>query len=119
MEEGFNVMVFDYDDLQGLASSRWGWSEEIIRLPSDHLDMESLHGPCRTYHLGKPLTLAQLEAMPEDLQLRYLRQLRRRGGSCDSVGKMLGLAPGQLSARWQVRFDKPNPTAWANFLGQC
>jgi len=119
MEEGNNVMVFDYDDLQGQALSHWGWSEEIVRLPSDHMASEKLHGPCRTYRLGKPLTLVELEDMPKDLQLRYLRQLRHKGGSCDSVGKMLGLAPGQLSARWQVRFDKPNPTAWAAFVNQC
>ena len=91
----------------------------MIRLPSDHMDLETLHGPCRTYRLGKPLTLSELEAMPHDLQLRYLRKLRHIGGSCDSVETMLGLAPGQLSSRWQVRFDMPNPTAWAAFLDQC
>ena len=119
MEEGFCVKEFDYDDLHGLALSHWGFSEQLIRLPSDNAPAETLNGPCRTYQLGKPICLQELEAMPKDLQLRYLRRLRQAGGSCDMVSHMLGISPAQLSSRWNVRFDKPNPTAWAAFLGQC
>jgi len=113
------VKVFDYDDLQGLALSHWGWSEQLVRLPSDNAAAETLNGPCRTYHLGKPIGLQELEAMPKDLQLRYLRQLRHAGGSCDSVSHMLEITPAQLSGRWNIRFDRPNPTAWAAFISQC
>ena len=118
-EEGYHVKEFDYDVLHGQALSHWGWSTELIRLPSDNAAAETLHGPCRTYRLGKPITLQELEAMPKDLQLQYLRALRRRGGSSTSVSRMLGTTPAQLSLRWNVCFDQPNPTAWAAFLSQC
>lgn len=114
-----NVKVFDYDDLQKLSLSHWGVSDTTIRLPSDLARTEALNGPCRTYHLGKPMKLQELEAMPRDLQIAYLRRLRRVGGSADTVGRMLGMSPGRLGERWDVRFDRPDPTAWAAFLSQC
>lgn len=118
MEEGFNVKEFEYDDLQRMALTHWGWGETSVRLPSDRTCAETLDGPCHTYHLGKPMKLQDLEAMPKDLQLAYLRKLRRSGGTRESVGKMLGVKAEKLDTLG-VSFDMPNPTAWAAFLGQC
>ena len=115
MEEGFSVMVLDYDDLQVTAPTHWGWSYEAVRLPNDRRSVDSLSGPCRTYCLGKPMRLQELEAMPADLQLRYLRKLRRMGATREAVGQMLGVNPGQMDTLG-VCFDMPNPTAWAEFL---
>lgn len=118
MEEGFNVKEFLYDDLQTVSQTHWGLSETSVRLPSDR-DTDRLRcGPCRIYRLGRPMKLAELESMPRDLQLAYLRRLRLRGGTQDAVGEMLGVPPARLN-RWGVRFDRPNPTAWAAFLNQC
>jgi len=113
------VKEFDYDDLQSKAQAHWEPSESHIRLPSDKTSPEKLDGPCMTYHLGKPMKLQELEALPKDLQLMYLRRLRRMGGTQAAVEKMLGMSPARLSDRWPVRFDMPNPTAWAEFLGKC
>ena len=118
MEEGFNVKVLEYDDLQYDALTYWGWGETSVRLPSDRTCAEVLDGPCRSYHLGRPMTLQQLQTMPEDLQRMYLRKLRRKGGSLEGVGKMLGAAPGRFDTLG-VQFDMPNPTAWAAFVSQC
>ena len=119
-------MEFDYDCLPNgkevcslshiLADTR------PISLPSDFLTpeaMERRNGPCRVYRLGKPMSAAELEAMPQDLQRTYLQRLRSRGGSDEAVGRMLGLSPArlrQLTHRHRVRFDQPDREAWAAFL---
>ena len=93
-----------------------------ISLPSDNLTPDALlrrNGPCRVYRLGKPMSAAELEAMPPDLQRMYLQRLRRRGGSPEAVGSMLGLSPTrlhQLVRRHRVCFDQPDREAWAAFL---
>ena len=118
MEEGLNVTVLEYDDLQTMSQTHWGVYDSPVRFPSDTAVWEAMCSPCRTYHLGKPMKLVELEAMPRDLQLRYLRKLRQLGATADEVGKMLGIAPAGLSG-WGICFDRPNPTAWAAFLHQC
>ncbi|MBP3634155.1 MAG: hypothetical protein J6J43_06250 [Oscillospiraceae bacterium] len=114
MEEGIFVKVFDYDDLQTRALSQLGQVDTQIRLPNDRLG-HTLNGPCRTYRLGRPMTIRELEAMPRDLQILYLRRLRRMGGCAESVGEMLGVLPARLS-QWGVCFDRPDPKSWAAFL---
>lgn len=118
MEEGLNVKVLEYDDLQTMSQTHWGVYDSPVRFPSDTATWEALSSPCRTYHLGRPMKLQELEAMPGDLQLRYLRKLRRRGGTAAGVSEMLGVSPARLS-QWGVCFDQPNPKAWAAFLHQC
>ena len=118
MEEGLNVTVFNYDDLQAISQTHWGVYESPVRFPSDTATWETLSSPCCTYHLGKPMTMRQLEAMPRDLQLRYLRKLRKLGATEEAVCRMLGISRTRLS-RWGVRFDRPDPAAWTEFLRQC
>ncbi len=89
-----------------------------VTLPSDRLAPEELamrSGPCRTYRLGKPMSMAEFRTMPADLQRLYLRRLRQRGGSESDVEQMLGIKQGSLR-RYRVRFDKPNAQAWSAFL---
>lgn len=117
MEEGLNVKVLEYDDLQTMSQTHWGVYDSPVRFPSDTATWETLSSPCRVYRLGKPMTLRELETMPKDLQLQYLKKLRLKGATADEVGRMLGTSLRRLS-RWGVRFDKPDPKAWAEFLSQ-
>ncbi len=110
-------MEWNYDCLIGERSRE-------VRFPSDGVDPCGLDGRCLVYALGKPMSLRQLEAMPQDLQRAYLRRLRQRGGTRETVGKMLHAAPeqvAQLQARYHVAFDRPDPAAWASFCqeGVC
>ena len=125
-EEGNDMTEFDYDCLQkkiiGRSASHRVGRRRAVTLPCDSLNsaaIQLLNGPCRTYRLGKPMELAQFEAMPEDLQQAYLRRLRQRGGSEETVGRMLGISPRllkQLLRQHRVRLDRPDPEAWASFL---
>ena len=92
----------------------------MVRLPNDGVDPSGLHGPCRVFRLGRPLDIAELRDMPEELQRMYLQRLRRWGGTEESVIVMLGSSREELIAllkRHRVVLDKPNPTAWADFIG--
>jgi len=111
------VKVSDYDHLQQ-APAYWGWSDPAVRLPHDGLPAEQLSGPCRTYRLGGPMTMQQLQAMPADLQRQYLRRLRRAGATAEDVGNMLGVSV-QQAASLGVVFDRPDPKAWAEFCKVC
>lgn len=116
---------FDYDCLQKKTIGRSArcrvGARRTVTLPSDCLDPAALarrNGPCRTYRLGRPMSLAEFEGMPADLQKAYLRRLRQRGGSESDVERMLGAAPGRLR-RYRVTFDRPDPVSWETFLNRC
>ena len=127
-EEGNSMTEFEYDCLQkkriGNNAFRRVGLRRAVTLPSDSLDPAALqlrNGPCRTYRLGRPMNLAQFEAMPEDLRRAYLRRLRQRGGTEETVGRMLGISPRvmqQLLRQYRVRLDQPDPRAWAAFLDE-
>ena len=117
---------FEYDCLQkkivARSARRRVGARKTVTLPSDHLDEAELagrNGPCRVYRLGVPMDRQSLESMPPDLQRAYLRRLRQRGGSEESVSHMLGMDHGQLQSlamRHGVRFDRPDEAAWSAFL---
>lgn len=90
-----------------------------MRLPSDGMTPARLNGPCRTYRLGVPMKLSQLEAMPEDLQRMYLRRLRRSGATQEAAAKMLGGSPAHLQRKFLLQFDQPDAAAWEAFLNKC
>lgn len=124
MEEGMTMTEFDYDCLQKKVTGRSARNRvragRTVTLPSDHLDDAALalrNGPCRTYRLGKPMSLAEFETMPEDLRRAYLRRLRQQGGSESDVERMLGVGHGRLQ-RYRVLFDRPDGAAWAAFLSR-
>lgn len=109
-----NMKDYDFTCLQTIIG-------QSVRMPHDSVDPASLHGPCRVYQLGRPMPLAQLNALPADLQRRYLRRLRQRGGSEEAVKRMLGAAPEdmrRLRARYHISFDCPDAARWASFCSQ-
>ena len=113
---------FEYDCLQEEKRKRgicrWFDERHEVSLPSDHLppwELERRNGPCRTYRLGRPMTLEAFEELPADLKTRYLRLLRQRGGSASDVEQMLGAAPGGLRVH-RIRFDQQDPERWRAFL---
>ena len=90
----------------------------IARMPSDGVDPSQLHGPCRVYRLGRPMSLMEWKEMPADLQKLYLQRLRQWGGTEKTVAAMLGTTPEEvrlLLRRHRVVLDRPNPTAWSDF----
>ena len=113
-------MEYSYRDLQALTC-RGGTA---VRLPSDHLSEQALarrNGPCRTYRLGCPMTGAQFLSMPRDLRRTYLSRLRLRGGSEESVRRMLGLDQKQMKVLLQeahISLDQPDPASWYAFLAR-
>lgn len=111
-------MVSEYDDLQMQGQQHWRWWKSAVRLPNDTVPPERLDGPCRTYRLGRPMKLRELEKLPPDLQRSYLRRLRHAGATRKNVSKMLGISQAKVDAMG-VRFDKPDPEAWADFMKKC
>ena len=116
---------FEYDCLQEEKRKRgicrWFDERHEVSLPSDHLppwELERRNGPCRTYRLGRPMTLEAFEELPADLKTRYLRLLRQRGGSASDVEQMLGLPRGGLRI-YRVAFDRVNAGDWQTFLASC
>lgn len=117
---------FEFDCLQKKIVSRSAFRRVGMRrgvaLPSDHLNPAQLarrNGPLRIYRLGRPMTMAQFEAMPPDLQRDYLRRLQLRGASDEAVGRMLGISRRrlrQLKLRHRVEFDRPDTSAWQTFV---
>ncbi len=121
-----HMKEFEYDCLLKAriarsARRRLG-QRKAVTLPSDGLsalELQSRNGPCRTYRLGAPMTMAEFSAMPRDLQRAYLRRLRQRGGSEKTVETMLGVSRQelrQLLAREHVALDRPDQEAWEAFL---
>ena len=119
---------FEYDCLQkklvALSAQHRVGRRRQVTLPSDRLNEAELarrNGPCRIYRLGRPMKLAEFEAMPPDLQREYLRRLRQRGADDASVSRMLGIGRQRVQAlrtRHRVDFDRPDPAAWKDFLGE-
>ena len=129
---------FEYDCLQkklvALSAQHRVGRRRQVTLPSDRLNEAELarrNGPCRIYRLGRPMKLAEFEAMPPDLQRDYLRRarcppvrclrLRQRGADDASVSRMQGIGRQRVQAlrtRHRVDFDRPDPAAWKDFLGE-
>lgn len=48
-----------------------------VRMPSDSLsrkERQELNGEVKTYHIGKPMTLEEYNALPEDIQELYRKR---------------------------------------------
>lgn len=117
---------FEYDCMQKTWTARSArrrvGQRRAVTLPSDGLnplELQRRNGPCRTYRLGAPMTMAEFSSMPQDLQRAYLRRLRLRGGSERAVEAMLGISRQelrQLLEREHVALDQPDPAAWDTFM---
>ena len=91
---------FDYDvkqkkDIARSAGKKIsGAKSRRCSLPHDGLNskqLEALNGPVKSYNLSKPMTWAELKAMPAELQKEYLRKLGVRfSPSSYALAEMLG-----------------------------
>ena len=91
---------FDYDvkqkkDIARSAGKKVnGAKSRRCSLPHDGLNskqLEALNGPVKSYNLSKPMTWAELKAMPAELQKEYLRKLGVRFNPTSyALAEMLG-----------------------------
>ena len=117
---------FDFDCLEKKRLARCAAAKvrnhRTVTLPSDGLtqkDLQDRNGPCRVYHLGRPMTLNNFLAMPRDLQRSYLRRLDVHGGSPDTVAAMWGMDTAELLLLlrgYGVRLDNPDAERWRAFM---
>lgn len=72
-----------------------------VKLPSDFLtkkEIQSMNGECKSYKLNAPMTWKEFKAMPEDLQIDYIKLLRHKYRAPNlAIAKMLGTADSNLS----------------------
>jgi hypothetical protein len=101
-----------------------------VRLPSDNLSKKELikmSGDCKSYKLNSPMKWDEFKAMPDDLQVSYVKLLRQKfsvpdthlaemfGTSKDGISfrfKKLGLNTGKTRKR--KNWDKDGFYAWVN-----
>ena len=89
---------FDYDAMQkkriarGASRMKRGSKSKKCTLPSDYLtdaQKRRLNGPVSTYKLDEPMNWESFNAMPEDLQKKYILRLQENYGANDEmIGKM-------------------------------
>lgn len=105
-----------------------------VRLPSDNLSKKELmkmSGECKSYRLNEPMTWAEFKAMPNDIQITYIKLLRQKfdvpdgklaemfGTSKDGTSrrfKKLGLNEGKTRKR--KNWDKEGFFAWWHGVDQ-
>ena len=126
---------FDYDvkqkkDIARSAGKKVsGAKSRRCSLPHDGLNskqLEALNGPVKSYNLSKPMTWAELKAMPAELQKEYLRKLGVRfSPSSYALAEMLGtthttvgrlLRELGLSRSKGQRMTEGDKKAWEFFL---
>lgn len=126
---------FDYDvkqkkDIARSAGKKIsGAKSRRCSLPHDGLNskqLEALNGPVKSYNLSKPMTWAELKAMPAELQKEYLRKLGVRfnptsyalaemlGTTHTTVGRLLRELG--LSRSKGQRMTEGDKKAWEFFL---
>lgn len=66
-----------------------------MRTASDFMSKKergSLHGECKTYKLGEPMTWEKFSEMPDDLKAIYIKSLRKKFNVPDTeIADMLGV----------------------------
>lgn len=103
-----------------------------VKLPSDFMsrkEKEAMNGECKSYKLNSPMSYAEFKAMPQDLQIAYIKQLRKAYGAPDSeIAKMLGVSQNGFCTRiknlglnrgknaQRLLFDKDAWYAWLHGL---
>lgn len=72
-----------------------------VRMPSDNLtkkQREALNGECKTYRMGAPMKWGEFVGMPEDLQVMYIKGLRKTYNVPNKVlAEMLGISVSLIS----------------------
>ena len=76
-----------------------------VRFPSDFMsrkEKKAMNGECKTYQINRPMTYREFKAMPNDLQITYVKQLRETFGATDvKIAEMLGTAKSTLCSRFE------------------
>lgn len=71
-----------------------------VKLPSDYLtkkELKKMSGECVSYRLNDPMTWYQFKAMPEDLQLSYIKAIQDKyDAPIGAIAKMLGISDESL-----------------------
>lgn len=64
-----------------------------VKLPSDNMtkkELNAMNGECKSYNLRKPMSWEQFKAMPNDLQIAYIKWIREYFGAPDKwIGSAL------------------------------
>ena len=127
---------FDYDvkqkkDIARSAAHRvCGSKSTKCDLPSDHLtaaQKRALNGPVESVNLKEPMDWASFKALPESLQVEYIRYLKSEYQANDvMIGKMFGVSDAtvnlkrnQLGVKSFGRGHQPSKAvraAWAEFI---
>jgi hypothetical protein len=102
-----------------------------VMFPSDYLttkEKKAMNGECKAYRMNAPMTWKEFKAMPEDLQIDYIKAIRKKFGNNNKVifdmfgvsvtagvkhFKKLGLILGKNASR---KFDEEAWTRWVNGL---
>ena len=113
---------------RGAAHRKCGAKSKRCTLPSDHLtptELKRRNSPVSTVQLNKPLTYANLKALPPTLQFEYLDHLiQHRGARRIDLLAMLG-APSStfaehcktLPGKLRFRAGQKHPTPeWKEFI---
>lgn len=85
---------FDYDVMlkkrvaRGAYHRKRGSKSRKCTLPSDHLspaELKRRNGPMKEYKMNAPMSWAEFNDMPDDLQARYILNLRGQYGATDNM----------------------------------
>jgi hypothetical protein len=113
-----------YDDIREKSHTarsaknrkRGGGKRGSAKLPSDYMtdkQLRAMNGEVATYRLGAPMTWAEFKEMPEDLQVIYVKKLRKLYNVPDEV---LAYSMGSDISEFNERIRKlklsPHDAAW-------
>lgn len=101
-----------------------------VKFPSDYLsakELKAMNGECKSYRMNDPMNWEEFKAMPEDLQVCYIKALRKKYGVpdarlADAMGvarvtfgkyiRCLGLGQGKSNAAKGRWWDDTEFLAW-------
>jgi hypothetical protein len=72
-----------------------------VKLPCDFMskkELKAMSGECKSYRLNSPMSWKELRAMPEDLQIAYIKAIKEKyNPTVTAIGKMMGVERANLS----------------------
>lgn len=67
-----------------------------VKFPSDYMsekEIQSMNGKCESYRMNDPMTWEQFKSMPKDLQIMYIKALRKKYNVPDkNIAEMMGIS---------------------------
>lgn len=95
---------------RGYRYKKNGSKSKKCRLPSDSLskkEIEKMNGECKVYNINKPMTYKEFCAMPADIQIMYLENLRDKyGASLLDIANMMGCKYTTLTGHKRITLDE-------------